>query len=91
MHGINLMLITVVPKRFVRSGRVSTFSGILNAGTYVGASISTYGFAALAESSGWSFTILTWAIISAAGLAVCAIVTPLWRKFCRSYAGTTDF
>ena len=90
MHGINLMLITVVPKRFVRSGRVSTFSGILNAGTYVGASISTYGFAALAESYGWSFTILTWAVISAAGLAVCLVVVPLWRKFCRSYAGATD-
>ena len=90
MHGINLMLITVVPKRFIRSGRVSTFSGILNAGTYVGASISTYGFAALAESYGWSFTILTWAVISAAGLAVCLVVVPLWRKFCRSYAGATD-
>ena len=90
MHGINLMLITVVPKRFVRSGRVSTFSGILNAGTYVGASISTYGFAALAESCGWSFTILTWAIISAAGLAVCLVVAPLWKRFCRDYAGATD-
>ncbi|MBQ8310148.1 MAG: MFS transporter, partial [Clostridia bacterium] len=31
MHGINLMLITVVPKGFVKSGKVSTYSGLLNA------------------------------------------------------------
>ena len=86
MHGINLMLITVVPKRFVKSGKVSTYSGILNACTYVGASISIYGFAALAERFGWNFTILTWVIVSVAGLAVCLIATPLWKKFRREYA-----
>ena len=86
MHGINLMLITVVPKRFVKSGKVSTYSGILNACTYVGASISIYGFAALAERFGWNFTILTWVLVSLAGLAVCLIAAPLWKKFRREYA-----
>ena len=28
MHSVNLMLITVVPKRFAKSGKVSTFSGL---------------------------------------------------------------
>ncbi len=86
MHGINLMLITVVPKRFIKSGKVSTYSGILNACTYVGAALSSYGFAALAESFGWSFTILTWVIISALGAAVCFLTAPLWKKFRREYA-----
>lgn len=86
MHGINLMLITIVPKRFARSGRVSTFSGILNACTYVGAAISAYGVAALAESFGWEVTILVWAAVALLGIAFTGIVIPVWRKFKQEYA-----
>ncbi|MBP3379020.1 MAG: MFS transporter [Clostridia bacterium] len=86
MHGINLMLISVVPKRFLKSGKVATYSGILNACTYIGASIATYGFAAIAENHGWNATILTWIIISAAGLLVCLIAAPMWKRFRREYA-----
>lgn len=90
MHGINLMLITVVPKRFVKSGKVSTYSGILNACTYIGAAISSYGFALLAENFGWSFTILMWVFISAAGLGVCLAATPLWKRFRKEYSDNSD-
>ena len=83
MHGINLMLITVVPKRFVKTGKVSTYSGILNACTYVGAALSSYGFAAIAESFGWNTTILTWIFVSLSGLAVCLGATLLWERFKR--------
>ncbi len=86
MHGINLMLITVVPKRFVKSGKVSTYSGILNACTYIGAALSSYGFAALAESFGWNFTILMWVFVSLAGLAVCLVSTPMWKRFRKEYS-----
>lgn len=86
MHGINLILITVVPKRFIKSGRVSTYSGILNACTYVGASVSNYGFAVLAETKGWDFTILSWAVISLVGAAICLCAVPLWKKFKKDYA-----
>ena len=86
MHGINLMLITVVPKRFIKSGKVSTYSGLLNACTYIGAALSTYGFAAVAESKGWNVTILLWVFVSIFGAAVCLIATPLWKKFRREYS-----
>ena len=86
MHGVNLMLISVVPKRFLKTGKVSTFSGILNACTYIGASLSTYGFAALAERFGWSFTILMWVVVSVLGVAVCLCATPRWRRFRRDFA-----
>lgn len=84
MHGINLMLITVVPKRFVKYGRVSTISGILNAFTYVGASASTYGFAVLAESQGWKFTIGMWFVVAVAGLLACLVASFMWRKYSKS-------
>ena len=86
MHGINLMLIVIVPKRFVKSGKVSTFSGILNACTYIGAALSTYGFAALAENVGWNTTILVWAAIALLGFIVCGAISPLWKRFKKEYA-----
>jgi len=88
MHGINLMLITVVPKRFLKTGKVSTMSGILNACTYVGASISVYGFAALKEHFDWTFVFFLWFGISAAGAVVCGAIAPVWKKFRREYADT---
>ena len=80
MHGVNLMLIAIVPRRFVPFGKVSTYSGILNACTYVGAAISTYGFAALAETFDWNFTILTWVAISLVGAVLCFFAARIWQK-----------
>ncbi len=86
MRGINLMLITIVPKRYVKSGRISTFTGILDAAAYVGSALATYGFAAITETAGWSATILSWVIISAIGLVACLIATASWTRFRREYA-----
>ena len=80
MHGVNLMLITIVPKRFVKYGIVSTMSGVLNACTYVGSAVSTYGFAALSEVRGWGFTILMWFVVSALGVAITLAASFIWKK-----------
>lgn len=53
MHGINLLLIGVLPAYFKKFGQVSLLSGVLNAFVYVGSALSAYGFAAAAELSGW--------------------------------------
>ena len=90
MHGVNLMLISIVPKRFAKSGKVSTYSGILNACTYIGAAISTYVFAVLAEEYGWNFTLLTWIILAIAGLVSCLTATPLWKRFRKEYSDNPD-
>ena len=94
MHGINLMLITVVPKRFIKSGKVSTFSGILNACTYIGSTVGTLLFPALidesAESVSWGIVMFVWIVISAAGAAVCFVAVPLWNKFRREYVDAPD-
>lgn len=90
MHGVNLMLITIVPKRFVKSGKVSTVSGVLNAFTYVGAAASTYAFAAFAESKGWGFTLFTWIVISALGALMALAATPFWKKFRKEYSDNPE-
>lgn len=80
-HGINLMLISYVPKRFRSYGSISTISGCLNACTYIGSAISTYGVAVLVERMGWSFTIGSWVVIASLGTLACIAAALPWRKF----------
>ena len=81
MHGINLMLITHVPKRFKKYGNISTFAGIFNACTYVGEAIFLYGIAALANNFGWQFSIGTCLAIAILGTVCCFIAARPWKRF----------
>lgn len=81
MHGVNHMLIAIIPKHFTRYGLVSTFSGILNAFTYIGASVSSYGFAALADSLGWNSVLASWCIVAFLGAVICFWRIPKWHEF----------
>ena len=81
IHGINLMLIGHVPKRFRKYGNISTISGIVNAFTYVGSAIATYGIAKLAEMHGWQFTTFVWFAMAVLGLLCCLIAMFKWKKF----------
>ena len=81
MHGINLMLITHVPKRFKKYGNISTISGAVNACTYIGSAIFTYVVALLSEQIGWRYTVGVWAIIALLGTICCFIAAGPWKKF----------
>jgi len=81
MHGVNLMLISLVPKRFKKYGNISTISGIVNACTYVGAAISTYAIALLSERIGWRNTVGVWFIIAIVGTVSCIVALKPWNKF----------
>lgn len=81
MHGINLMLISRVPRAYKKYGKVSTVSGALNASSYLGSALSTYGFARFSELYGWYFILLSWAVISALGAVVCAVSIKRWERF----------
>ena len=83
MHGVNLVLIGYIPKRFYKIGRVSTVSGMINSCTYVGASISTYVVAKIAESAGWRFNIFVWFIVAFLGFLSCILVRGRWKKVLR--------
>lgn len=68
MHGVNLLLVCMVPSYFKKS---STASGVLNAFTYIGSAISTFGIAVLSEKFGWSNTILIWCAFAIVGAICC--------------------
>ena len=80
-HGVNLMLIGHVPKRFRKYGNISTISGAINSCTYVGSAIATYGIAKLSELYGWQITVLIWGIIALLGTACCLVAMPKWKNF----------
>lgn len=82
MHGVNLILICMVPPYFSRHGNVSTVSGVLNACTYIGSACSTYGIAALSQHAGWQTTLLVWFCIALCGSVICLAFKKPWdRRF----------
>lgn len=81
MHGVNLMLVCMVPAFFKKRGSVSTASGVINACTYVGSAASSYGIALLSRSIGWHSTVLIWVGIALLGTAVCLLAAKPWKRF----------
>lgn len=81
MHGANLMLVCMVPAYFRNTGKVATISGVLNAATYVGSAIFTYGVAVLSEALGWNATILIWLAIAASGTLLCLLCKNAWSRY----------
>lgn len=84
MHGINLMLISFLPRHFHRCGKVATVSGICNACSYAGSAISSYGIAMIAEKMGWQVTLLSWGLIGLCGVVLCLIALRPWTAFIRN-------
>lgn len=80
MHGVDLILISVLPPFFRKYGKISTMSGLLNAFTYVGSAVATYGIAFLVERTGWQVTTFVWFLTAAAGTVLCGICAPGWRR-----------
>ena len=80
MHGVNLMLICMVPAFYKNTGKISLVSGLLNSCTYVGSALSTYGIALLTDGAGWSVTVGVWFLIAFLGTLFCLVSIPFWNK-----------
>ncbi len=80
MHGVNLILICMLPPYFKKRGNVSTASGVLNSCTYVGSALSTYGIALLSENFDWKYTLLVWVCVAAAGTVLCLLSVKPWKS-----------
>ena len=81
MHGMNLILICMLPASFIRFGRVSMITGMLNFGTYIGSAISTYGMGKISDLFGWNAVIVSWIIIAALAAVFCFVCVGKWKKF----------
>lgn len=81
MTGTNVMLVHIIPTYFVKYGRVSTVSGVVNATVYIGSSIATFGIGAIADAFGWSALLGVLFLTAAAGALICLGTAPMWRRF----------
>lgn len=81
MHGVNLILVCMVPGKFTKFGKVSFISGLINSSTYLGAAISTYGIAIFTDEFGWTKTIILWSVVAYVGALVCILLGRKWSKF----------
>ena len=80
MHGVNLLLICMIPPYFARYGNVSAISGVLNACTYVGSALSTYGTAFFSDRFGWNMVLTVWAAVALLGAGLCFAFSPSWNR-----------
>ncbi len=81
MHGVNLILVCMIPAHFAKFGRVSFISGLINSCTYLGAAISTYGIAVFTDVFGWNKTIALWSVVAALGAIICIVFSKRWVTF----------
>lgn len=81
MYGVNVILVSMIPPYFKKSGKVSTVSGLLNACTYVGSALSSYGIAWVAQGSGWQAVIWLWAAAACLGTLLCLGSKGRWLRF----------
>ncbi len=81
MHGMNLILICMLPAAFGRFGNVSMISGLLNFCTYIGSAISTYGMGKISDLWGWDAVIASWIIIAAIAAVSCFVCVSRWKQF----------
>ena len=75
------MLTTRVTIYYKKVGYVSTFSGLLNSFTYIGAAIATYGIADITEKYSWSVIMTIFLAVSVCGIVFTLIALPKWKRF----------
>lgn len=79
-HGINIIFTSFTPPYFSKSGKPALVSGILNSCTYIGSSVSVYGFAKITENTSWNTTLILWFAIAALGTLICLSSSKRWKR-----------
>ncbi len=87
MGAATLFTTSYIGARFNRFGYGATVAGLLNCLSSLGIVVSFTLFPALSESRfGWQGVSVTWVILMALAVALCAVILPLWRKFIKEQA-----
>lgn len=75
MMAVNTLFVNLIPLRFEKTGKVSAVSGFMNSMAYLGTAVSTYTIGIFVEHLGWSATIFSWLVITAAAMGIC-----IWKR-----------
>ena len=74
-HGINDILLSIMPLTLREKVNAGLLTGILNGFCYVGSTISTYVLAVIGKNFGWNAAILTLLWVSVGVTALAAVTT----------------
>ena len=81
MYSLNYLIVSRVPVKFAKSGYTSTVTGLLNSVAYIGCAVSSYGFGAISQNSGWTAVIIIW-IVSSVLISVFAFgADKKWKRY----------
>ena len=80
MHGVNLLLVCMLPPYFAKGGKVSVISGLMNSVTYIGSALSAYVIPLATENAGWNVTLMLWLAMAGLGTVLCLVCIPAWKK-----------
>lgn len=80
MHGVNLVLICMIPPFFARKGKVALISGLMNAGVYAGGAAATYVIPLATGGFGGNGYLALCFGAAVCGLAFCMFASAGWRK-----------
>lgn len=80
MHGVNFMLIGLLPRSFGKFGKLSLISGVLNSSTYLGSALATYATALISGRFGWGSIVWLWVAIAFIPLVICILAAKPWNK-----------
>lgn len=79
-HSINILQTEYMPKYFAFTGKISTYTGLLNACTYIGSAVSTYAFAYISKNFGWDTTLTSWVIFAMSGALIALLCLTVSKK-----------
>lgn len=83
LRGSSFMLTSYIPHHFVRFGKVSTVSGLINGFIYLGSGAAAYSIALISDLFGWEFNITVWLSMFILCLILCFLAVKPWENFCR--------
>jgi len=69
VNGINVLLLSAIPMRFVSTGKSSTLAGYLDFASYVGSALMTILTGIVVSLWGWGSVVTVWSVLFALGAA----------------------
>ncbi|MDE5985513.1 MAG: MFS transporter [Eubacterium sp.] len=84
MYALNYLIISLVPVHFASCSRTSSVSGILNSAAHIGCAVSSYGFGAVSQKSGWNAVIIVWIAAALLTAAASFLSAGKWTGFIKN-------
>ena len=84
MNSCTLFTTSYIAARFNKYGKGATIAGILNASASLGIVLANTLFPGLADSVGWSGTVIVWAVMMSVAMVFVLLFLKTWTKFLKS-------